>query len=130
MGMKKVLVLLAVLVAVTWSFAAYTIGLSLSTLNNPFFVELRNGAQSKAKELGVNLIVVDAQDKPSKQINDIEDLIQKKVDLIIINPTDSSAIVPAIESANKAKIPVITVDRGASGLLLTTYSVVEWQPIS
>lgn len=115
MGMKKVLVLLAVLVAVTWSFAAYTIGLSLSTLNNPFFVELRNGAQNKAKELGVKLIVVDAQDKPSKQINDIEDLIQKKVDLIIINPTDSSAIVPAIESANKAKIPVITVDRGASG---------------
>lgn len=115
MGMKKVLVLLTVLVAVTWSFAAYTIGLSLSTLNNPFFVELRNGAQNKAKELGVNLIVVDAQDKPSKQINDIEDLIQKKVDLIIINPTDSSAIVPAIESANKAKIPVITVDRGARG---------------
>ncbi|MCX7761200.1 MAG: ribose ABC transporter substrate-binding protein RbsB [Candidatus Kryptonium sp.] len=113
--MKKVVVLVLILVAVTWSFATFTIGLSLSTLNNPFFVELRNGAQAKAKELGVNLIVVDAQDKPSKQINDVEDLIQKKVDLIIINPTDSNAIVPAIESANKAKIPVITVDRGASG---------------
>jgi ribose transport system substrate-binding protein len=61
------------------------------------------------------LIVVDAQDKPSKQLNDIEDLIQQKVDLIIVNPTDSDAIVAAVEEANKAGIPVITVDRGSNG---------------
>ncbi|XEQ91250.1 Ribose import binding protein RbsB [Sporomusa carbonis] len=45
----------------------------------------------------------------------IENLIQQKVSVIIVNPVDSKAIVPAIEAANKANIPVITVDRGAAG---------------
>lgn len=112
--MKRwILVLMMVVFAV--SVFSFKVGLSLSTLNNPFFVTLRDGAQAAAKELGITLLVVDAQDKPAKQLNDIEDLIQKKVDLIIINPTDSAAIFPAIEAANKAKIPVITVDRGAAG---------------
>ncbi len=112
--MKRLVVGLAVLLLVVSAFS-FRVGLSLSTLNNPFFVTLRDGALAAAKELGITLLVVDAQDKPAKQLNDIEDLIQKKVDLIIINPTDSAAIVPAIEAANKAKIPVITVDRAAAG---------------
>lgn len=112
--MRRFLVLAVVALAVV-SLMAFNIGLSISTLNNPFFVELRRGAEAKARELGVRLIVVDAQDRPSKQISDIEDLIQRKVDLIIINPTDSAAVVPAIEAANRARIPVITVDRAASG---------------
>ncbi|WP_407656626.1 D-ribose ABC transporter substrate-binding protein [Marinitoga hydrogenitolerans] len=91
------------------------IGLSLSTLNNPFFVELRNGALQEAVNQGVDIVVVDAQDKPYKQLNDIEDLVQQRVDLIIINPTDSDAIVAAVEEANNAGIPVITVDRAANG---------------
>lgn len=115
--MRKGLMILAVLLIFTLTIfgAKYRIGLSLSTLNNPFFVTLRDGALDKAKELGIELIVVDAQDKPSKQLNDIEDLIQQKVDLIIINPTDSDAIVTAVEEANEAGIPVITVDRAANG---------------
>lgn len=112
--MRRLVVVLVVLVLVVSVFS-FKVGLSLSTLNNPFFVTLRDGALAAAKELGITLLVVDAQDKPAKQLNDIEDLIQKKVDLIIINPTDSAAIVPAIEAANKAKIPVITVDRAAAG---------------
>lgn len=92
-----------------------TIGLSISTLNNPFFVSLRDGAEAKAKELGLEITTVDAQDDPAKQVSDIEDLIQQGVDLLIINPTDSASIVAAIESANSADIPVITVDRSAEG---------------
>lgn len=92
-----------------------TIGFSISTLNNPFFVTLKDGAEKAAKEAGVTLNVVDAQDKTSKQISDIEDLIQKKVSVILINPTDSAAVVSAVESANKANIPVITVDRASNG---------------
>ena len=91
------------------------IGLSISTQNNPFFVTLRQGAEKAAKEMGADLIVVDAQDDTSKQIGGIEDLIQQKVDVILINPTDSDAIVTAVESANNANIPVITVDRAANG---------------
>ncbi|CAG7654866.1 ribose ABC transporter substrate-binding protein RbsB [Paenibacillus allorhizosphaerae] len=92
-----------------------TIGLSVSTLNNPFFVTLKDGAEKAAKEAGASLVVVDAQNDTAKQISGIEDLIQKKVNLIMINPTDSDAIVTAVKSANKAGIPVITVDRAANG---------------
>ncbi|MBP2017842.1 ribose transport system substrate-binding protein [Symbiobacterium terraclitae] len=92
-----------------------TLGLAVSTLNNPFFVDLRDGALAAADAAGVKLIVMDAQDDPAKQISQIEDLITQKVDALLINPTDSDAIVTAVESANKAGIPVITVDRGANG---------------
>jgi ribose transport system substrate-binding protein len=92
-----------------------TIGFSISTLNNPFFVTLKEGAEKAAKEAGAELIVVDAQDDSAKQLSDVEDLIQKKVDILLINPTDSHAVSSAVESANQAGIPVITVDREAEG---------------
>lgn len=91
------------------------IGLSISTLNNPFFVDLRDGAKAAADANGMELVVMDAQDDASKQLANIENMIQQKVSVIIVNPVDSKAIVPAIEAANKANIPVITVDRGAAG---------------
>lgn len=92
-----------------------TIGLSISTLNNPFFVTLNDAAKAKADGLKAKLTVVDAQNDASKQAADVEDLIQQGVKLIIINPVDSAAVASAIESANKAGIPVITVDRSAGG---------------
>jgi ribose transport system substrate-binding protein len=97
------------------SALAQTIGLSVSTLNNPFFVDLRDGAQQMADELGLELLVTDAQDSVSTQISDIEDLVQRGVAVLIINPTDSAAVVPAVMAANAAGIPVIAVDRGVDG---------------
>lgn len=91
------------------------IGLSLSTLNNPFFVELRDGAKKAATAGGADLVVLDAQDRADKQASDIEDLITRKVKVIIVNATDSDAIIPSILAANAANIPVITVDRSANG---------------
>ncbi|RME53682.1 MAG: D-ribose ABC transporter substrate-binding protein [Caldilineae bacterium] len=92
-----------------------TLGLALSTLNNPFFVDLRDGAQAAADAQGVELIVVDAQDDPATQAASIEDLIQRGVSALLINPTDADAIVPSVEAANAAGIPVFTVDRSANG---------------
>ncbi|MDN3448693.1 ribose ABC transporter substrate-binding protein RbsB [Planococcus sp. APC 3906] len=97
------------------SSGEFKIGFSISTLNNPFFVTLNDGAEAKAEELGAELSVVDAQDNASKQASDVEDLIQQGVDLIMINPVDSEAVTAAVESANSAGIPVITVDRSAAG---------------
>jgi len=94
---------------------SFKIGLSVSTLNNPFFVTLSDGAKAKAEELGATLTVVDAQDNAAKQASDVEDLIQQGVDLIVINPTDSEAVVATVEAANAADIPVITVDRSSEG---------------
>ncbi|WP_227939547.1 ribose ABC transporter substrate-binding protein RbsB [Alkalihalobacillus deserti] len=91
----------------------YTVGFSISTLNNPFFVTLQEGAEAKAEELGVNLVVLDAQDDDAKQVSDVEDLVQRGVDVILINPTDSASVAAAVEVANGAGIPVITVDRDA-----------------
>lgn len=91
------------------------IGLSVSTLNNPFFGELRDGVVETAEESDSTVQVVDAQDDTATQINDIDDLIQQDVDILLINPVDSDAITPAIESANSADIPVITLDRSSEG---------------
>lgn len=94
---------------------AQTIGLSLSTLNNPFFVQLRDGAQAAADELGLKLVVTDAQDSVSNQISNIEDLLQSGVNVLIVNATDSDAVVPAVMEANSQNVPVIAVDRGVNG---------------
>ncbi len=112
------LVILALLVgplALVGAQEGYTIGLSLSTLNNPFFVTLRDGAQAAADRLGVELVVVDSQDDPGTEAANMEDLIAQGVDAILVNPTDADAIVPSILAANDAGIPVFTVDRGANG---------------
>ena len=113
-----------------------TLGISLSTLNNPFFVSLKEGAEAAAADAGVKLIVVDAQDDPAKEATNIEDLIQKGVNALLINPTDSDAIVPSIQKANQAGIPVFTIDRAhpvamwSAILLLIMLRVVLWLPNS
>lgn len=122
----KRLLLLSLILVLTLSLMAcsnnetstegkYTIGFVVSTQTNPFFVTLKQGAEDKAEELGVELIVLDSQDDPSKELANMEDLITKNVDLIIVNPTDSDAIVNSIIAANEAGIPVITVDRASNG---------------
>ncbi|MFS3929389.1 ribose ABC transporter substrate-binding protein RbsB [Priestia flexa] len=89
------------------------IGLSVSTLNNPFFVSLKNGVVKEAKKQGIEVIVVDAQNDSAKQINDVEDLLQQGVNALLINPTDSSAISTAVQSANGIGVPVVTLDRSS-----------------
>lgn len=97
-----------------------TVGLALSTLNNPYFVTLRDGAQKAADAANVKLIVADAGNDLSKQTSQIEDFITQKVDVIIVNPVDSDGIVPAVKKANDANIPVIAVDRGVNGAKVVT----------
>jgi ribose transport system substrate-binding protein len=96
------------------------IGLSISTLNNPFFVTLRNGAQQAAKKEGAKLIIADAQDDAATQQDDVQNFVTQQVDAILVNPVDSESIVPAVQAANQANIPVIALDRGASGGKLET----------
>lgn len=91
------------------------VGFSLSTLNNPYFVTVKQGAEAEAKTLGYTLTVADAQNESSKQASDIENFISQKVDMIIVNPVDGQAVVPAILEANKANILVITWNRKANG---------------
>lgn len=112
--MRRLLLIIAAL-ALAGAGSAQTIGLSLSTLNNPFFVQVRDGAQAAADKAGAKLLVTDAQDSVSNQISNIEDLLQSGVDVLIVNATDSDAVVPAVMEANSRKVPVIAVDRGING---------------
>lgn len=91
------------------------IGLIVSTLSNPFFVDLKEGAESKAKELGYELIVLDSQDDPAKEVSNMEDLTTKGVSLILLNPVDSDAATASVTIANGSSIPVVTLDRNANG---------------
>ncbi|MER5515977.1 ABC transporter permease/substrate-binding protein [Streptomyces sp. NPDC002763] len=89
-------------------------GLSLSTLNNPFFVQIRSGAQAEAKKLGVDLTVTDAQNDASQQANQLQNFTSSGLGAIIVNPVDSDAASNSVKSADKAGIPVIAVDRGVN----------------
>jgi len=63
----------------------------------------------------LTVAVVDSKNKIAKQVSDIEDLLTQNIDFLVINPIDEAGIVPAIEAANKRGVPVITIDRAASG---------------
>ncbi|MFF3644364.1 substrate-binding domain-containing protein [Streptomyces sp. NPDC002564] len=90
------------------------IGMSLSTLNNPFFVQMKEGAQAEAKKAGVDLTVTDAQNDASQQTNQLQNFTGEGVKSIIVNPVDSDAAGPAVRGANKQDIPVVAADRGVN----------------
>ena len=115
--MNKMLTLIAVAVmslSAATQAAEQSMALVVSTLNNPFFVTLKDGAEAKAKELGYQMVVLDSQNDPAKELANVEDLTVRKVSAILVNPTDSAAVGNAIMLANKAGIPVLTLDRGAA----------------
>lgn len=112
---KKLFGIAGIFLAFAASASAERIGLVISTQNNPFFVTLKEGAEAKAKELGHDLIVLDSQDNPAKELGNVEDLLVKGVDVLLINPTDSDAVVSSVKAANRSKIPVVTLDRAANG---------------
>ncbi|MFD3655608.1 substrate-binding domain-containing protein [Streptomyces sp. NPDC058620] len=90
------------------------VGMSLSTLNNPFFVQMKAGAQAEAKAAGIDLTVTDAQNDASQQANQLQNFTSSGMKSIIVNPVDSDAVGPGVRSANKADIPVIAADRGVN----------------
>ncbi|MFQ1015427.1 ribose ABC transporter substrate-binding protein RbsB [Avibacterium avium] len=94
--------------------AKETIALAVSTLDNPFFVTLKEGAEKEADKLGYNLVVLDSQNDPAKELANVEDVTVRGAKVLLINPTDSTAVASAVRMANQKNIPVITLDRGAA----------------
>lgn len=99
---------------ITYEAFNQKIGLSISNLENPFFALLEKGAQEAADLFGVKLAVADAKNDDAKQLLDIQNLIQEKMNLIIVNPTNVETVSPAIEIADASGIKIITVDRKSS----------------
>ncbi|MGW0734906.1 ABC transporter permease/substrate-binding protein [Streptomyces sp. NPDC002851] len=91
--------------------ATTRVGMSLSTLNNPFFVQMKAGAQAEAEKAGIELTVTDAQDDASQQADQLQNFRGEGMSAVIVNPVDSDAVAPAVRAANRAGIPVVAADR-------------------
>ena len=125
MNMKKLATLVsAVALSATVSanaMAKDTIALVVSTLNNPFFVSLKDGAQKEADKLGYNLVVLDSQNNPAKELANVQDLTVRGTKILLINPTDSDAVGNAVKMANQANIPIGMGDQYDGPLDHATY---------
>lgn len=87
-----------------------TIGVSLLTLNNPFFKVIGDNIIEQGKKRGYDVLLVSADNDVAKQGNQVKDFIVQGVTAIVLSPCESKAIVPVIQEANASGIPVFTVD--------------------
>lgn len=101
----------------------YHVALILKSLSNPAIWSIADAAEEEAEKRGVHLTVLSSAGFSAleDQIKQVEDMINAQVDLIGIQPVDEKGIIPVIEDANRAGIPVITVDTGAAGGEIVTY---------
>jgi len=97
------------------SAAGVKIGAVLPTFSHPFFLAQKKGMEDKARELGLEIDVRDGQDDDAKQIGQVETLINLGCRALILCPRDEDALVPAVEAANRAKIPIIALNRRING---------------
>jgi len=100
---------------------AKKITLAVSTLNNPFFVSLKDGAVAEAAAAGVTLNVVDAQNDAATQANQLANAQSQNVQAVIVNPVDSDGAGAPVKALNTAKIPVIAVDRTVNGAKVDSF---------
>lgn len=94
-----------------------SVGVTLGSLGNPFFVALSKGAEAKAKEINPNVKVIatSADYDLNKQFNHIDNFIASGVNLILLNAADPKAIISAVKRAQQAGIVVVAVDVAAAG---------------
>ena len=91
------------------------IGMTFQELNNPYFVTMQQSLNDAAKSIGATVVTTDAHHDVSKQISDVEDMVQQKINILLVNPTDSTGIESAINTAHAAGVIVIAVDANAKG---------------
>ena len=91
------------------------IGFAVSTLDNPFFQEMKDGIEKAAAELGATVVVLNSVNDAGTQVEQVRALVEQRVRAIIINPVDSTASAPAVDVAESAHLPVVSVDRTITG---------------
>lgn len=91
------------------------IGMSFQEMDNPYFITMNEAVKEASDSVGAELIVTDAKHDVNKQTSDIEDMIQKGVKILLLNPTDSKGIETAVVEAKKAGVIVVCVDAQANG---------------
>lgn len=78
--------------------------------NDPFMVPLYNGMKEVCDQNGIELIAYYAENDIEKQISQCSDLLQQGIDGLIVMPVDFEGITPALDEAQKAGVPVVSVD--------------------
>lgn len=106
-----------------------TIGVSLASDTNPFYIAMKKGIEARAKETGINVVFVTANEVVSQQMNGIQDLIARDVDAIMVSPIDTAAVAGAYEMATKAGIPVISVVRFANNPFEKKAVTYDWKSL-
>lgn len=101
--------------AASGPLAGKTVGFSQMESDNPWRIAETKSLRDEAAKRGVQLVVTDAQGQTAKQVSDVEDLIARRVDIILLAPREFEGLAPALQAASRAKIPVILVDRAARG---------------
>jgi len=91
------------------------IGVSFQEMNNPYFVTMKEALEQASKSIGAELIVTDSRHDVSKQVSDVEDMLQQGIDILLINPTDSSGVQSAVISAHEKKVAIVSIDAEAKG---------------
>jgi galactofuranose transport system substrate-binding protein len=99
----------------------FVVGFSQMESDNPWRIAQTKSLRDEAAKRGVELVVTDAQGQTAKQVSDVEDLIARRVDIIVLAPREFEGLAPALQAAKAAKIPVILVDREAAGTAGTDY---------
>lgn len=102
-----------------------TIGYSTYTLANPFFAGMLKGFENGAEKHDFELVTTNANGDPAQQVTDIQNLVSRGVDYIILTPADGKAIEPAIKAADAAGIPVITVPDRVEAAVTQTIAMDE-----
>ncbi|MDI3548567.1 MAG: ribose transport system substrate-binding protein [Halanaerobiales bacterium] len=120
--------LMVMVLVLALSFASlakdYVFGYAVQDLGNQYWVTVAEGVKDRAAELGnVEVIVLDARTDPARELANVEDLIQKKVDAILLSPWDPGPATSAVEAANRAGIPVLVLDVGVDGGKIETFIV-------
>ena len=93
----------------------YVVGFSQMESDNPWRLAETKSLKDEAAKRGYELVVTDAQGQTAKQVSNVEDLIARRVNLILLAPREYEGLAPALQAAKEAKIPVILVDRAAAG---------------
>ncbi len=92
------------------------VGITYQNLQNEFIINIQDAVRSKAAELNIELIELDAQGKAENQISQIENFIARGVDAIILNPYDKEGSSPAVTIAAREKVPIVVVNAIVSNL--------------
>src|SRR5688500_4313450 len=93
----------------------FVVGFSQMESDNPWRIAQTKSLRDEAAKRGVELVVTDAQGQTAKQVSDVEDLIARRVNIILLAPRELEGLAPALQAATEAKIPVVPIDREAAG---------------